>query len=213
MYKKCKSNESVERQNAIANCFSEMLKEYSYDDITITELCRKTNIPRNTFYRYFDGKDSILQYLIEKCYIELLELMMHMHEEKTSTLINYFAEWLRHYREYDHLWSLTYYNEKHGMLFSEMINYYTKLKNSNFKQDFNNLQTKQIIFLSYGTQGILDVWKYTGYTQNEEEVAKQFIQLLKTPMLSLQPTGKEAKTFLSKRKEESYFIEQLYTNK
>ena len=210
MYKECKSNESAKRQDTIATVFSEMLKSSAYDDITITELCKKASVPRNTFYRYFNGKDAILQYLIEKCFIELLELMMHLHEEKPSTLTDYFAEWLRYYREYDHIWNLTSSGERHGMLLSQLIQYNAKLKNSSYKQDFNNLQTKQIIFLSYGTQGILDVWKYTGYAQSEIEVAKQFYQILKTPMISLQPSGKDAKKFLSNQKEESYFVEQLY---
>ena len=149
MYKECKSNESAKRQDAIAYCFFEMLKESTYDDITITELCKKANVPRNTFYRYFDGKDSILQYLIEKCFIQLLEIMMQMHEKKHSSLIDYFTEWLRHYREYDHIWNLTLFGEKHDMLLSQLIQYNAKVKNSSYKQDFNNLQTTQEYYILF----------------------------------------------------------------
>lgn len=210
MYKECKSNESAKRQDSIATVFCEMLKTSTYDDVTITELCKKANVPRNTFYRYFDGKDSILQYLIEKCFTELLEFMMQMHEKKHTSMIDYFTEWLCHYREYDHIWNLTFSGEKHDMLLSLMIQYNVKVKNSSFKQDFNNLQTKQIIFLSYGLQGILDVWKHSGYEQDEKEVAKQLYQIFITPMLSVQPNGKDVKKFLSAQKEEVYFVEQIY---
>ena len=83
-----------------------------------------------------------------------------------------------------------------------------KLSDPSIKEDFNNLHTKQIIFLSYGMQGILDVWRYTGYEQFEEEVAKQLYKLFQTPMLQLHPTGERARELIKKHKEHNYFIEE-----
>ena len=55
MYKLCKTEQSVRRQREIENCLFDILKEKKYDEITITELCERMNIPRKAFYRYFDG--------------------------------------------------------------------------------------------------------------------------------------------------------------
>lgn len=206
MYKECKSTPSAKRQNEIANCFCKMLKEYSYDDITITELCKRTNIPRNTFYRYFTGKEAILQYLLEDTLINILESSVHLKTNKSTDMTEYLAYWLQNYRQYDYLWSLVYFGEKHDMMITQMIKYYVKLADSSFKEDFNNLQTKQIIFLAYGLQGILDVWKHTGYSQSEKEVAKQLYKLFQTPMLDIQPTGKKALELISNHKEDNYLF-------
>jgi len=211
MYKECKCTESVQRQNKIANCFYEMLEEYSYEDITITELCKRTNIPRNTFYRYFANKNSILQYLLEDTLIKLLETTIHMPTNTPTDAIEYLSYWLRHYRQHDRLWSLVHFGSKHQMMLTQMIKYYIKLKDSSFKEDFRNFQTKQIIFLSYGMQGILDFWKHTNYEQNEREIAKQLYQLFQAPLMNIHPTGNQAIEMISKHMENNYLFEEYNT--
>ena len=164
--------------------------------------------PTNTFYRYFANKDAILQYLLEDTLINLLEIAIHMENNNHINMVEYFAYWLQHYRKYDSLWSIVQSGDKHDMLLTLMVKYYVKLSDPSIKEDFNNLHTKQIIFLSYGMQGILDVWRYTGYEQSEEEVAKQLYKLFQTPMLQLHPTGERARELIKKHKEHNYFIEE-----
>jgi len=206
MYKECKSPSSSKRQEEIAHCFSEILNEMPYENITITQLCKRINIPRNTLYRYFTGKEAILQYLLEDTLIKLLKASIQIEGKKTSNITEHLAYWLKNYRQYDHLWSLVYYGEKHNMMITQMIKYYVKLADPSFKEDFNNLQTKQIIFLAYGLQGILDVWKHTGYEQSEKEVAKQLYKLFQTPMLDIQPTAKQALALISKHNDDNYIF-------
>ena len=97
------------------------------------------------------------------------------------------------------------------MMLTQMINYYIKLKDSSFKEDFRNFQTKQIIFLSYGMQGILDVWKDSNYEQNEKEIAKQLYQLFQTPLMNIHPTGNQAIEMISKHMENNYLFEEYKT--
>lgn len=60
MYKVCKTQQSAERQRHIVRCLMEMLCEKQFDDITVQALCRRAEIPRKTFYRYFDDKDALI---------------------------------------------------------------------------------------------------------------------------------------------------------
>lgn len=65
MYKLCKTEQSAKRQRDIENCLLELLSTRRYEDITITEICQKMNMPRKSFYRYFDGKEGVMQSLIQ----------------------------------------------------------------------------------------------------------------------------------------------------
>ncbi len=70
MYKLCKTEQSAQRQKEIEQALLQTLGRKSYQDITITELCLTLNIPRKTFYRYFDSKDDALYALIEHTMLE-----------------------------------------------------------------------------------------------------------------------------------------------
>ncbi|MBE6535257.1 MAG: TetR/AcrR family transcriptional regulator [Ruminococcaceae bacterium] len=70
MYKLCKTEQSAQRQREIEQALFFALQKKSYQDVTITELCLNLNMPRKTFYRYFDSKDDALYALIEHTMLE-----------------------------------------------------------------------------------------------------------------------------------------------
>lgn len=65
MYKLCKTEQSSKRQRQIEEQLLTLLENKHYDNITITELCERCEMPRKTFYRYFESKDSALHALID----------------------------------------------------------------------------------------------------------------------------------------------------
>ena len=64
MYKLCKTEESANRQREIERTLLRLMIDKHYDDITVSEICIEANIPRKTFYRYFDGKEGVKQALL-----------------------------------------------------------------------------------------------------------------------------------------------------
>ena len=64
MYKLCKTEESANRQREIERTLLRLMLDKHYDDITVSEICLEANIPRKTFYRYFDGKEGVKQALL-----------------------------------------------------------------------------------------------------------------------------------------------------
>ena len=61
MYKLCKTEESSKRQRDIEEILVKLMLEKHYDDISVSEICIAANIPRKSFYRYFDGKEGVKQ--------------------------------------------------------------------------------------------------------------------------------------------------------
>ncbi len=64
MYKLCKTEESSKRQREIEDTLLRLMREKHYDDITVSEICIAADVPRKTFYRYFDGKEGVKQALL-----------------------------------------------------------------------------------------------------------------------------------------------------
>lgn len=207
MYKQCKSSQSAKRQEYIADCLQKLIHEKAYDEISITELCQRAGVPRNTFYRYFADKESVLKYLFDHSMYALLEKVMNSYNESQElALVDYISRWLQYYREHDALWDV--FNEsRHNLLLGQLVWFYGKLSDSFYKLDFNNQHTKYMIFLAYGMQGILDVWKYSGYAQHEKDLALQIWNVLKTPMKDFLATEEQANAVISERKNQPYFVE------
>lgn len=71
MYKLCKIEQSSKRQREIEGVLLHLMLEKRYDDISVSEICERANMPRKSFYRYFDGKDGAMQSLLYHTMMEL----------------------------------------------------------------------------------------------------------------------------------------------
>jgi AcrR family transcriptional regulator len=208
MYKQCKSEKSAQRQAHIANCLQQLLQEKSYEDISITELCRKAEVPRSVFYRYFADKDAVLWFAIDGMLADLLEILLQIYDTQHNwQLIDFLTYWLTNYRENETLWQVANTGSRHSLLLGHMVRHQTKMANPLYKVDFNNEETKRAIFFAYGIQGILDVWRKLGYTQSEQEVARQLCNLLHTPLLKMLPSTDRVRKVVKDHREQTYYAE------
>ena len=108
MYKLCKTEQSARRQREIESALLEIMMKKSYNEITITELCERLDMPRKTFYRYFESKDDALYALIEHTMTEYSGFNAAPTVEGSRTLRKeiekYYAFWLEHRQLLDALY-------------------------------------------------------------------------------------------------------------
>ena len=63
----CGSNKTaLASQELIADAFVSLLREKPYDSISVSQICRKAGISRQTFYSLFASKDNIITYELER---------------------------------------------------------------------------------------------------------------------------------------------------
>lgn len=100
MYKLCKTEQSAKRQREVENALLELMSKKQYPEISITELCEKLEMPRKTFYRYFDSKEDTLYALIEHTMSEYQSFPASPNQEGLRTLTgeieNYYKFWICH---------------------------------------------------------------------------------------------------------------------
>ncbi|NLY77276.1 MAG: TetR/AcrR family transcriptional regulator [Tissierellia bacterium] len=82
-------------QKWISNALLELMKEKPYKKITITEICNKANLVRETFYRNFSSKDAVVKYCLELKFNEFLDSVMidRNNLDLYDIGIHYFTYW------------------------------------------------------------------------------------------------------------------------
>lgn len=81
---------------AICNSFLSLLKQYTFDKITVREIISCAYVNRSTFYKYFDGKFSLLNY-IENCFFDGLHTLLDeacspdVMQEEPPFFVSYFS--------------------------------------------------------------------------------------------------------------------------
>ena len=61
-----KNPSALTSQRLILDALNELLKEKEYKDITISELCSRSGVSRQTFYSLFGTKENVLLYQLEQ---------------------------------------------------------------------------------------------------------------------------------------------------
>ncbi|WP_445488729.1 TetR/AcrR family transcriptional regulator [Niallia sp. 03133] len=91
--KKCTNPCRIHLEEAIQNAFIElMMEKESYMSITISDITKKSNVRRASFYNYYASKEELFKAIIEKECTELLKYCVV--ENKGETLTIKQMEWV-----------------------------------------------------------------------------------------------------------------------
>lgn len=92
-----KTPAAQKRRELLENALLELMQTKGYGQISVTDICREANIPRRTFYHYFDCKEAVLQAVIRNMLSECaLEIMLEFNvgaEAMRQGLIRNFEYW------------------------------------------------------------------------------------------------------------------------
>ena len=80
-----------------ANALLHLMEQYSFKEITITQLAQEAELSRKTFYRLFTDKETLLSYQFENLYTECLEKMKSHNIRHYWDIVQcYFNFWEEH---------------------------------------------------------------------------------------------------------------------
>ncbi len=65
MYSRCVSEKSAGQQRKFEAALMELMEEKLFENISISELCRKVNLSRKTFYRLYEAKADVVYAMID----------------------------------------------------------------------------------------------------------------------------------------------------
>ncbi len=186
MYKKCKTEQSINRQKAIETSFLNLLKTKRYDDVSVSEICEFSNTPRKAFYRYFDNKDGLLHALIQHVLDGYNDFYSQVKQEKRTVkgeLETFFSFWITEPRK-----TLLDCLNKNSILdlllkFIDNLPVENFIDVSKFFPDETPWMSKQILnFAILGLMLTMLDWYNNGCKQTPKEMAKVACRLLEKPL-------------------------------
>lgn len=68
----------VQTRQKIKGVFLELLREKKIGEITVSEICRRADIHRTTFYGHFDDVYDLMQNMVEEMYVQLMDFLLWM---------------------------------------------------------------------------------------------------------------------------------------
>ena len=66
----------VQTRQKIKGVFLELLREKKIGEITVSEICRRADIHRTTFYGHFDDVYDLMQNMVEEMYVQLMDFFI-----------------------------------------------------------------------------------------------------------------------------------------
>lgn len=84
----------------IADAFFTLLKKKDYNTVTISEIAKKADLSRRTFYRAFDCKQDIITYMFEKIFSEYISALNKIPTKKREYLAIAIVEFVNKHLEF-----------------------------------------------------------------------------------------------------------------
>lgn len=174
-----KIHDSNTTKEIIELAFLELLKEKSYDQITVAELTRKANINRVTFYYHYDNVATLMDEIEVNLANKVIKTMEGLFKTNDfhSITANCFLDAFLSSPEFSILFMQDKTSNKGLMKIYEFskdicINEWRKYKKVSDEELAHFFD-----FYFYGSMAYLKNWFNGQYTGNEEDLRKEFISI------------------------------------
>lgn len=180
-------SESLITKKAIARGFKSILKNKSFEKITIAEITAECRLNRQTFYYHFQDKYDLINWIVyqEAILVITKDLTVDNWDAKVLQLLSIMKNDMHFYQTtlkdiegtefQNYLFSVT------KEIFVEMIDHLTndsKL-NTEITQVMNpEKKTFAAEFLSYGVVGLIIAWAKNGMKQAPDEITKNIKEII-----------------------------------
>lgn len=141
-----------------------MLSEKSFKDISISELTKKAEVSRISFYRNYDTKEDILrEYTTQKLRAWQKEYDSTKNEQSNEHEM--FGSMFEHFK-INSTYYLTLYNQGLSYILLDTIK-----EIGGPKPEYSNVQAYLSAFICYGLYGWIEEWFARGMTESAETMA------------------------------------------
>lgn len=84
----------TQTQEDILTAFGQLLEEYPYEKIQISQIAKKSGYARRTLYRHFDSRDDLLTLFIERLTLNLFKQLGQLEQATFSQVFQNFFQLL-----------------------------------------------------------------------------------------------------------------------
>lgn len=184
MYKLCKTEQSAQRQRDLEWGLLEMMKHHRFEEISVSDLCDRMNLPRKSFYRYFASKDGALFALLDHTLLEFYEtgsIEGLRGGTPTGDLERFFRFWKKHRALIDALLR----SNLSGLLVERAVSLakQEELMPGYVKKWEDTLQDIAMSFVVCGLMSMVLQWHNEGYRIPTDQMATAAVTMLSRPLI------------------------------
>lgn len=186
MYKQCRTEQSAARQRQLLEGLLEAMTQQQYEEISVSSLCDKMQIPRKSFYRYFSSKEGALNALIDQALMDF-ESFTENHsgsgDSVQQELERLFAYWMHQRRLLDALQK----SGLSGVLVNRAISLsvFESIASRRFlPAEEQDAQEYLALFAVSGFLSMVIRWHHDGYPQSVQQMAAISLRLINEPLSS-----------------------------
>ena len=183
MYKTCHTEESSQRQRKLEQGLLEALLQHPYEKITLTDLCRRLEIPRKSFYRYFPTKDDCLLALIDHTLSDCNDIALKGWNGSTALDEHVQLRFFRYWKERSAFLDAVQKNDLQHLLLDRTTVIVNRMKENSEESSFARDQVEY--FIAHGLMATVLRWHSFGFRSSPEEMAKVFGNLFISPEVSI----------------------------
>ncbi|MDR3292482.1 MAG: TetR family transcriptional regulator C-terminal domain-containing protein [Clostridiales bacterium] len=171
MYKKITNSSAVRSQKSVSAALIELMNEMPYEDITVTDICQKACVVRKTFYRNFNAKGDVVQYILDDAFKLFSSTLDLSHTDIRNILEKIYT----HIKEKGKFIVLLVQNGLVRFVQKTMVDFinaeklYEKLKAQNIKEEHLKYLSTQIAVIFVG---MVETWAETGFVETPNELAE-----------------------------------------
>ncbi|MBO5322929.1 MAG: TetR/AcrR family transcriptional regulator [Oscillospiraceae bacterium] len=186
MYKLCKTEQSAARQRHLELGLLEMMQTVPYDQISITDLCNRLQIPRKAFYRYFTDKEGALYSLIDHTLMQF-ETFSHPSSAEKRTLVSDLEKFFLFWKSQKLLLDALSRSKISYLLIRRAIQQTVSdgsVYGRFMASDPETIQPRIIQFALWGMLSMVLQWHRDGFTESPKDLANLAARLLTQPLFS-----------------------------
>ena len=185
MYKLCKTEQSAKRQREIEKCLLELLLVKHYEDITITEICEKMNMPRKSFYRYFDGKEGVKQSLIYHTMMDYNSIHIVVNNRDAITIKGEFETFFEFWKENRKFLTALDKSGLLGSLIETTVNFamdeFERVR-VYLSDSYDEDKMAAYQFVVSGLMTMMINWYRDGFKESVESMSRAMVKIITRPL-------------------------------
>ena len=188
MTKQPHTQAAQKRRQQLMDALLELMRAKGYAQTTVADICREANIPRRTFYHYFDCKEAVVDAVIEdmlsECFLAVLLEFDRGYEVMRESLIRNFRYWEGPARQ---KLDLLLENGLSGEMMRCALRWLDRERLVPARRPDMSEKELEIVTM-VGTSGfftLLMYWRRNNYRETPEEMAEYALWILSKPLYPL----------------------------
>ena len=184
MYKYCKTDQSAQRQRELEQGLLAMMEHRRFEEISVSDLCDRMNVPRKSFYRYFSSKDGALLALLDHTLMEFYDAGS-LAGLRGGTPVGDLDRFFRFWKKHQNLIDAMLRSNLSGMLVERAVNLAKQEEfMPGYVKDWEELmQDIAMSFVVCGLMSMVIQWHNTHYQIPTEKMAQTAVAMLSRPLI------------------------------